>query len=104
MATDPTLTPKAAAASLKKPGPGSNTSDPVDGEPTPVLTPPPAGSTAGKASDHVSLPKSRFAEMQGMLAAIDRVQMVIEFDLDGTILRANEKFCEAMGYHAGEIQ
>lgn len=36
-------------------------------------------------------------------AAIDRVQAVIEFDLQGTILAANENFLNAVGYSAAEI-
>jgi methyl-accepting chemotaxis protein len=36
-------------------------------------------------------------------AAIERVQAVIEFDLQGTILAANENFLSAVGYSAAEI-
>ena len=34
----------------------------------------------------------------GKIAAIDRAQAVIEFNLDGTIVTANENFLKAMGY------
>src|SRR5690606_11130928 len=37
------------------------------------------------------------------LAAINRVQADIEFNLDGTILTANEYFLGAMGYRLDEI-
>ena len=35
--------------------------------------------------------------------AIQRSQLTIEFDIDGTILSANDNFLAAMGYSAGEI-
>ncbi len=38
------------------------------------------------------------AEAQSQLAAVSRAQAVIEFGLDGTILRANRNFLAAMGY------
>ncbi|MCK1711408.1 MULTISPECIES: PAS domain-containing methyl-accepting chemotaxis protein [unclassified Bradyrhizobium] len=38
------------------------------------------------------------------IAAIGRVQAVIEFKLDGTIVTANENFCKALGYSLAEIQ
>ncbi|QFI77171.1 methyl-accepting chemotaxis protein [Bradyrhizobium betae] len=40
----------------------------------------------------------------GKIAAIDRVQAVIEFNLDGTIVTANDIFLTAMGYTLGEIK
>ena len=39
-------------------------------------------------------------DLRGKIAAIDKSQAVIEFDLDGTILTANENFLKAMGYAA----
>lgn len=45
-----------------------------------------------------------FAEGEAKLAALDRVQAVIEFELDGTIITANENFCAAMGYSLDEIK
>jgi methyl-accepting chemotaxis protein len=39
----------------------------------------------------------------GWLAAIDRAQAVIEFTLDGTILRANANFLATLGYRRDEI-
>ncbi|MGY2048946.1 methyl-accepting chemotaxis protein [Methylobacterium sp. JK268] len=38
------------------------------------------------------------------LAALDRSQAIIEFDLDGTILAANGNFLTAVGYTLAEIQ
>ena len=46
---------------------------------------------------------SQVAELEAKLAAIHRSQAVIEFDLDGTVLSANENFLHAMGYSADEV-
>jgi methyl-accepting chemotaxis protein len=40
----------------------------------------------------------------GMINAINRVQAVIEFGLDGKILHANENFLKALGYSLEEIK
>lgn len=40
---------------------------------------------------------------RAQLAAVNRVQAIIEFDLEGTILSANENFLNAVGYDASEI-
>src|SRR3954454_9146510 len=42
-------------------------------------------------------------EAQAKLAALDRVQGVIEFDLSGKILSANSNFLAAVGYTLPEI-
>ena len=47
--------------------------------------------------------EQRQADLQNKFEAISRSQAVIEFGLDGTIVGANENFCGAMGYAAGEI-
>uniref|UniRef100_UPI0035E415B7 methyl-accepting chemotaxis protein n=1 Tax=Pseudomonas oryzihabitans TaxID=47885 RepID=UPI0035E415B7 len=44
------------------------------------------------------------AEFEGKMAAIDRAQAVIEFDLHGNILTANENFLSAMGYSLDEVR
>ncbi|WP_396202585.1 PAS domain-containing protein [Gemmatimonas sp.] len=44
------------------------------------------------------------ANSQALVHAISRSQAVIEFDLDGTILTANENFCTAMGYRLPDLQ
>ena len=41
---------------------------------------------------------------EGMLDAINKVQAVIEFDLDGTIRHANENFLTTLGYTLDQIQ
>jgi methyl-accepting chemotaxis protein len=43
------------------------------------------------------------ADYQGQVAAISRVQAVIEFELDGTIIHANQNFLDVMGYGLDEI-
>src|SRR5262245_13897918 len=45
--------------------------------------------------------KSRLASM---LSAIDKTQAVIEFEMDGTILTANENFLKPMGYTFEEVK
>jgi methyl-accepting chemotaxis protein len=40
---------------------------------------------------------------KAVLDAVSRSQAVIEFDMAGNILFANENFCQAMGYRADEI-
>ena len=52
----------------------------------------------GAASDR------RRTELEAQVAALHRVQAVIEFDLDGTILQANDNFLQAVGYRLEEIQ
>ncbi|HZZ73877.1 MAG TPA: PAS domain-containing protein, partial [Pirellulales bacterium] len=42
--------------------------------------------------------------LRGQLAAISKSQAVIEFELDGTILTANDNFLNALGYTLNEIQ
>src|SRR5690242_20560711 len=42
--------------------------------------------------------------LKGQIAAIDRVQAIIEFSLDGIILDANENFLSTMGYTLAEIR
>lgn len=44
------------------------------------------------------------SEMQSKLEALDRVQAIIEFEPDGTILYANQNFLATVGYDLAEIQ
>ncbi|QIO88481.1 chemotaxis protein [Stenotrophomonas rhizophila] len=44
------------------------------------------------------------AALEAQVAALHRVQAVIEFDLDGTILEANDNFLQTLGYALAEIQ
>ena len=47
---------------------------------------------------------SKTSEPMARLAAIDKSQAVIEFNLDGTIVTANRNFLSALGYSLSEIQ
>ena len=47
---------------------------------------------------------NRICELEGMIAAIQRSQAVIEFNLDGTIITANDNFLRTVGYGLAEIQ
>ena len=47
--------------------------------------------------------KDHIAELEAKVAAILRSQAVIEFDLDGTVIAANQNFLSAMGYTEAEI-
>ncbi len=48
--------------------------------------------------------KRRDSEFQGQIEAINKSQAVIEFNLDGTIVWANDIFLNAMGYTLAEVQ
>jgi methyl-accepting chemotaxis protein len=43
------------------------------------------------------------ADAKAILAAISRSQAIIEFDLSGKVITANENFCRTLGYGLGEI-
>ena len=43
------------------------------------------------------------AETHSLVAAVDRSQAVIQFDLDGTVREANANFLSVIGYELGEI-
>jgi methyl-accepting chemotaxis protein len=53
-----------------------------------------------KTSDDQS---SELQEYKSKLDAISRSQAVIEFELDGTIIKANGNFLSALGYELSEI-
>ncbi len=56
----------------------------------------------GKADAAAAAARQRAAE--GMIAAIDRAQAVIEFDLAGRILTANKNFLDTVGYTLDEVR
>src|ERR1700682_5915110 len=45
----------------------------------------------------------RLRELESLRAAIDKSQAVIEMDMDGTILTANESYLKMFGYTLAEI-
>nr|WP_283818769.1 PAS domain-containing methyl-accepting chemotaxis protein [Rhodopseudomonas boonkerdii] len=57
-----------------------------------------------KFCSDITVQKVRSLEDRGKIAAIERAQAVIEFDLDGTILDANQIFLDVMGYSLNEIR
>lgn len=56
-----------------------------------------------KFATDITEERLRMADFEGQLAAIDKSQAVIEFELDGTVRRANDNFLGAVGYTADEI-
>ena len=50
------------------------------------------------------LSSRRLADLEGQVAAVSKSQAVIEFDLDGTIAKANDNFLQAVGYTMAEIR
>jgi methyl-accepting chemotaxis protein len=58
-----------------------------------------------RATDEAAQAQQAIAQDHAaQIAAIRRAQAVIEFSLDGTILTANDNFCQLMGYTEGEIR
>jgi methyl-accepting chemotaxis protein len=57
-----------------------------------------------KFATDVTQQKLRTADLAGQIAAIGKSQAVIEFNMDGSILTANENFLNTLGYSLGEIQ
>jgi len=48
--------------------------------------------------------KNQNTDYESQLDAISKAQAVISFELDGTILSANDNFLNALGYSLGEVQ
>ncbi len=57
-----------------------------------------------KFATDITAQKIQSMEDTGKIAAMDRAQAVIEFNMDGTIVTANDNFLGAMGYSLAEIQ
>ncbi|WP_315785721.1 MULTISPECIES: PAS domain-containing methyl-accepting chemotaxis protein [unclassified Bradyrhizobium] len=57
-----------------------------------------------KFATDITAKKLRGMADASKIEAIDRAQAVIEFKLDGTIVTANQNFCDALGYRLDEIQ
>ncbi|MEU4158343.1 PAS domain-containing methyl-accepting chemotaxis protein [Actinoplanes sp. NPDC026670] len=65
----------------------------TDGKPVKVV----------KFAADITADRQRTAEFEGKIAAVSRSRALIEFDLDGTILDANQNFLDTMGYTLDEI-
>jgi len=56
-----------------------------------------------KLATNVTTRKVKNAEFESKLQAIDKSQSTIEFNMDGTIVNANDKFLKIVGYTLDEI-
>ena len=65
----------------------------ADGKPIKVM----------KFATDVTATKLQTAEFEGKVRAISRAQAVIEFELDGTVIAANENFLDIFGYSLDEV-
>jgi len=66
----------------------------IDGKPAKVV----------KFAIDVTAEKRQNADYEGQIAAIRRTQAVISFDINGTVLEANDVFLSAMGYRIEEVR
>ena len=57
----------------------------------------------GVLLDH-TVAKARHAEFEGTLAAINRAEAVIEYNMQGHVLHANRNFLDIFGYELEEVQ
>ncbi|MEW9799460.1 methyl-accepting chemotaxis protein [Alteromonas sp. CYL-A6] len=57
-----------------------------------------------KYATEVTEQKMRNADYAGQIEAIGKSQAVIEFNMDGTIIHANENFLQTMGYTLAEVK
>ncbi|MEH6713952.1 MAG: PAS domain S-box protein, partial [Paraglaciecola polaris] len=57
-----------------------------------------------KYATDVTKQKAQSADYAGQIEAISKSQAVIEFDMNGLILSANDNFLSAMGYSLQEVQ
>ncbi len=57
-----------------------------------------------KFATDITEQKNKAAEFEGKLAAVSKAQAMIEFNLDGTIVTANDNFLGCLGYSLDEIK
>ena len=57
-----------------------------------------------KIASDVTEQRNRSAEFEGRMNAIDKAQATIEFNLDGTVLTANQNFLRLMDYTLDEVR
>ncbi|MBI5671976.1 MAG: PAS domain-containing protein [Nitrospirae bacterium] len=48
--------------------------------------------------------KSNAKDLAGLVEAINRTQAIIEFNLDGTVMTANDNFLATLGYQLRDIK
>lgn len=66
----------------------------LDGNPTKII----------KCARDITEQKLLYSEYSGQIAAINKSEAIVEFEMDGTIISANENFLIMMGYELEEIQ
>jgi methyl-accepting chemotaxis protein len=66
----------------------------ADGKPVSVI----------KFATDITAQKKQSMEDAGKIVAIARAQAVVEFEMDGTIITANQNFIDALGYSLAEIE
>jgi methyl-accepting chemotaxis protein len=57
-----------------------------------------------KIATDITTTRTQAADYEGQIEAIGKSQAVIEFNMDGTIIQANDNFLNTMGYRADEVQ
>jgi methyl-accepting chemotaxis protein len=57
-----------------------------------------------KFATDITAEKNRTAEFEGKLNAINKAQAAIEFNLDGTVVTANDNFLNCLGYRLEEVK
>ena len=62
------------------------------------------GATQGSVMFAIADMYASLNDMRAQFSAVDRVQAIIEFTMDGTILNANQNFLDALGYRLDEIK
>ena len=66
----------------------------VNGKPSKVV----------KFATDITTERNRNAEFEGKMSAVSKAQAVIEFNLDGTVITANENFLGCVGYSLDEVK
>lgn len=67
-------------------------------------TTPPEKAAVAKADASKAAGHQHATDLSSLYEAIDRTQAVIEFDMEGHVLTANERFLSALGYTLAEVQ
>ncbi|WP_053333642.1 methyl-accepting chemotaxis protein [Gemmatimonas phototrophica] len=109
MSSNRTTTTTAAARNTKK----NAATKRSGGRATATPAPRPRGATvavaaaeaaAAAAASEIETFRTLFSEYEAQINAINTSMAVIEFDLDGTVLTANDNFLNTLGYTLAEVQ
>ncbi|EQD55737.1 methyl-accepting chemotaxis protein, partial [mine drainage metagenome] len=63
-----------------------------------------SSSDKGTSDGSVTISRDELIDLRGKLEAISKSQAMIEFNLDGTIITANDNFLTTLGYGLNEIK